>query len=335
MRKIYFLVIVCLLIYGCQPKSKKYNFIHITGYAQGGTYHITYENSPGLDLKDQFDSILNEIDYTLSIYNPKSIISRINRNENNVTINNLFKTVYNKSVEVNRNSEGAFDPTVGPLVNLWGFGIKTRTKVKKKQVDNLMPYIGLDKVKMSGNKVIKKFQQVCLDFNAIAQGFSVDVICRFLDSLKIKNYLVEVGDGEIRTKGMNPEGKPWKIGIDKPVDGALPGESIQAILTLSNKAVATSGDYRKFYIENGKKYAHHIDPHTGYPAKQNVLSASIIANDCITADAYGTAFMVLGLDKSILLLGEHPYLDAYLIYSDANGKLREYVTPGASKILNH
>ena len=331
-RKFILLLLLILAIAGCQ--TKKYGYVKIMGTAQGSSYHVTYENSPGKDIKEQIDSILNEIDFTLSIFNPKSIISRINTNEPNVKFNEMFRIVFEKSVEVNRNSDGAFDPTVGPLVSVWGFGPKKHQKVRKSQIDTLLQFVGMDKVTIAGNKVIKKYRQVCLDFNAIAQGFSVDVICKFLDSLEIKNYLVEVA-GELRTKGKNAKGEDWKVGIDKPVDESAPGEHIQTVLTLSNKAVATSGDYRKFFIQDGIKYAHHIDPKTGYPAKQNLLSASIIANDCITADAYGTACMVMGLEKSKLFLSAHPELDAYLIYSDNKGNICEYVTPGANKILKH
>jgi FAD:protein FMN transferase len=326
------LIIILSVIFSCQ--TKKFEYARIAGEAQGGTYHVTYENSPGLDLKDQIDSILNVIDYTLSIYNPKSIISRINANDDKVQINTLFKIIFQKAIEVNINSGGAFDVTVGPLVNVWGFGAKKHTSVRKSQIDTLLQYIGMDKVQISGNKIIKKYPQVCLDFNAIAQGFSVDIICKYFDSLRIRNYLVEVG-GEVRAKGKNAKGEDWRIGIDKPIDRSLPGEQIQAILTLSNKSVATSGDYRKFYIQDGIKYAHHIDPHTGYPEKQNLLSASVIAKDCITADAYGTACMVMGLAKSKLFFARHPELDAYLIYSDDKGNFCEYQTSGVAKILKH
>ncbi len=327
------LIIILFTIALSSCKTKHFEYFKIEGFAQGGTYHVTYENSPGLDLKGQIDSILNVIDFTLSIFNPKSIISRINANEPDVKINDYFKAVFYKSIEVNRNSGGAFDVTVGPLVNAWGFGPKKREIPSKRKIDTLLQYVGMNKVKIIGNKVIKKYPQISLDFNAIAQGFTVDVVCKFLDSLEIKNYLVEVG-GEVRTKGKNAKGEDWRVGIDKPVDGStVPGEQIQGILYLSNKAVATSGDYRKFFIQDGIKYAHHIDPHTGYPAKQNVLSASIIANDCFTADGYGTVCMVMGLEKSKIFLARHPELDAYLIYSNEKGQFCEYATPGARKIL--
>lgn len=321
----FFLLVLFFCVVSCNQQSKKYEYVKIAGYTQGTTYHVSYENSVNDYLKPEIDSILKVIDYTLSIYNPESIISRINDNDSTVEINDLFKKVYEKSIEVNNNSGGAFDITVGPLVNAWGFGPNKREKITKQQINSLMPFIGMDKIKVQGNKLIKKFPQVRIDFNAIAQGFTTDVICNYFDSKNIKNYMVEVG-GEVRTKGKNPKNESWHVGIDKPVENMMPGEVVNAIISISNKAIATSGDYRKFFVEDGKKYSHHIDPKTGYPAKQNLLSASIIANDCITADAYGTAFMVMGLEKSKEFLKNHPELNAYLIYSDNAGKLQEYMT---------
>lgn len=326
--------LVVLTLAGC-CRNKKFDYLKITGYTQGSTYQITYENSIGNDLKAQIDSILKVIDFSLSVYNPESIISSINANDPSIETNDLFRTVFEKSLEVYKNSGGAFDITVAPLVNAWGFGPKGHKTADKKTITTLLQYVGMDKVKITGKKLMKKFPEVNIDMNAIAQGFSVDLVCKFLDSLNIQNYVVEIA-GEVRAKGKNQKGEIWKVGIDKPVEGnEVPGEHVQAILQLNNKAVATSGDYRKYYIENGIKYAHHIDPHTGYPARQNLLSASIIAHDCITADAYGTACMVMGLEKSKSFLTKHPELDAYLIYSNNKGQFCDYLTEGVKKIITH
>jgi thiamine biosynthesis lipoprotein len=324
---------ILLVIFSC--KERKFEYVKVQGYAQGTTYHITYENSAGHDFAFQIDSILKAFDLSLSEYIPNSIISRLNANDTSVEIDELFRTVFLKSQEVNKNSNGAFDITVGPLVEAWGFGPKGKITNSKSHIDSLLKYVGMDKVKIVGKKVIKKYPRVSIDVNAIAQGFSVDVVCKFFDSYGIKNYVVEIG-GELRAKGKNAHGEKWQIGIDKPVDGSnKTNEQIQAIISLSDKAIATSGDYRKFFVEDGKKYAHHIDPRTGYPAKQNLLSASIIADDCITADGYGTACMVSGLEKSIKLLSKHKELQAFLIYSNDSGKLCEYMTEGARKIIKH
>ena len=331
--KLKFLIIPIVLIITISCKEKKYEYLKIQGYAQGTTYHITYENAANRNFAVQIDSILKVFDLSLSEYIPQSIISRINANDTSVEIDDWFRTVFIKAQEVNKCSEGAFDITVGPLVNAWGFGPKGIKSNSKSHIDSLLKFIGMDKVKIVGKKVIKKYPQVCLDVNALAQGYSVDVVCNFFDSKGIKNYVVEIG-GELRARGKNANGKNWQIGIDKPVDGSnSTNEQLQDIISLSNKAIATSGDYRKFFVENGQKYAHHIDPHTGYPAKQNLLSASIIANDCITADAYGTACMVSGLEKSKKLLTKHQELQAILIYADQNGKLCQFMTEGAREIV--
>ncbi len=334
MKHSFFIVLLIQLVF-ISCKEKKYEYVKVQGYAQGSTYHITYENSANRNFAVQIDSILKAFDLSLSEYVPKSIISRINANDTSVEIDDLFRTVFLKSQEVNKNSDGAFDITVGPLVEAWGFGPKGKITNSKSHIDSLLKYVGMDKVKIVGGKVIKKYPQVSIDVNAIAQGFSVDVVCKFFDNNGIKNYIVEIG-GELRAKGKNARGEKWRVGIDKPIDGSnKTNEQIQAIISISDKAIATSGDYRKFFVKDGKKYAHHIDPHTGYPANQNLLSASIIADDCITADGYGTACMVSGLDKSIKLLSKHKELQAFLIYSNDSGKLCEYATEGARKMIKH
>ena len=333
MKKIllYFFSII-LIFSGC--KNKKFDYVKISGFAQGTTYHIAYENSFERNLSVQIDSILKAFDLSVSEYIPNSIISRVNNNDSTVEADDIFKTVFNKSYEAYKNSEGAFDATVGPLVEAWGFGPNAQRSSKKSHIDSLLRYIGMEKIHLKGNKVIKKYPEMKLDFNALAQGYSVDIVCHFFDSCKIRNYLVEIG-GEVRAQGKNQKGQYWRVGVDKPIDGNDAPVQIQTVLILKNKSVATSGDYRKFYIENGIKYSHHIDPHTGYPEHQNLLSASIIAKDCITADAYGTACMVMGLEKSKIFLANHPELNAYLIFSDNKGQFCEYMTEGTKEMIVH
>jgi FAD:protein FMN transferase len=316
-------------------KAKKFDYVQINGFTQGSTYRVTYENSVGKNLNTEIDSILKCIDNSLSEYNKQSIISRINANDSTVEADELFMSVFEKSVDVNKKSGGAFDITVGPLVEAWGFGPYAGKNARKSYIDSVLRDIGMDKVYIVGRKVHKANPRMHLDVNAIAQGFSVDLVCNFLGSKGIKNYLVEIG-GEVRATGKNPKGDLWKVGIDKPSDdNTIAGDQIQAIIRISDKAISTSGNYRKFYIENGVKYSHTIDPTTGYPAKNNLLSASIIADDCTTADAYATVCMVIGLKKSIKFLENNSGLDAYLIYSDSSGKYCEYKTPGAARIISH
>jgi thiamine biosynthesis lipoprotein len=265
---------------------------------------------------------------SLSIYEPNSIISRINKNDPAVEADDLFIRVFEKAKEVYEISDGAFDITVAPLVNAWGFGFAAGAGTDSASIDSLLQFVGMNKVRLENRKVIKDDPGIMLDVNAIAQGFSVDVVCKFLDSKKVMNYMVEIG-GELKCKGVNPKGTDWVIGIDRPVDGNFePGSDIQAIVTVKTKALATSGNYRKYYEKDGVKYAHHINPKTGYPEMSPLLSATVLADDCITADAFGTVFMVMGLEKSIEYLKKQNALEAYLIYSDDQGRFQVYATPG-------
>jgi FAD:protein FMN transferase len=327
------LLFLAFFAYGC--KDTKPVFANFTGFAQGSTYSIVYDNRKNLDpgeLRQKVEKILNDFDKSLSLYNDSSILSKINRNEDAVP-DSFFTEVFRKSAIVSEMTEGAFDITVGPLVKAWGFGPDAHKSFTEAKRDSLMKLVGMSKVSLINGRLIKSDPHVSLDFNAIAQGYSVDVICRFFDSLGIKNYLVEIG-GEVRAKGRKA-GNLWRIGIDKPVDNNItPGQTLQAIIKITDKALATSGNYRKFYIEDGVKYSHEIDPKTGYPVKNNLLSASIIADDCTTADGVATACMVFGTEKTIEFLGTHPELEAYLVYSDNSGdfktwtsaKLKSYLT---------
>ena len=222
-------------------------------------------------------------------------------------------------------TDGAFDITVGPLVRAWGFGPDAHKSFTEAKRDSLIKLVGMSKVSLINGRLIKTDPRVCLDVNAIAQGFSVDVICRFFDNLGINNYLVEIG-GELRAKGKKGVNF-WKIGIDKPTDNNMsPGETLQAIIKISDKALATSGNYRKFYVEDGIKYSHEIDPKTGYPAKNTLLSVTIIADECAIADGIATACMVMGKEKTIQFLGIHPEFEAYLVYSDDSGNFKTWTS---------
>ena len=324
---LFFLV----FLVACQ--SKKSDYLRISGFAQGTTYNITYENSNNEDYTFDIDSILKAFDKSLSIYDSTSIISRINDNDPTVEADDWFVTVFNKSVEVSAISEGAFDITIGPVVKAWGFGNAPIAKHDTAYIDSLLQFVGMDKVKLEGRKVIKKYQGVKIDVNAIAQGYSVDVVSNFFEHKQIKNYLVEIG-GEVRCKGTNAKNSVWRIGIDKPTDGNLtPGGELQAIIELNNKSLTTAGNYRKFFVENGVKYGHTIDPKTGFPAKNTLLSATVVCDDAMTADAYDTAFMVLGLEKSIELLKKLPGIEVYFIYSNAEGEFEIYFSEGLKKMI--
>jgi thiamine biosynthesis lipoprotein len=331
--KLLFLTSILLVFFSsCKEKPVYSNF---TGFAQGTTYRIVFENAGKFnpsDLQADVTKILHDFDMSLSLYEDSSVLSRINRNETTVP-DSFFSEVFIRSKEISQLTAGAFDVTVGPLVKAWGFGPDARKEFTESKRDSLLKLIGMEKVELRKGAIIKSDTRISLDFNAIAQGYSVDVLSHYFDELGIKSYLVEIG-GEVRVKG-DKGGAMWRIGIDKPIDNnMIPGDELQAIVLLKDRSLATSGNYRKFYVENGIKYSHTIDPKTGYPAKNQLLSATIIADECATADGIATACMVMGKDKSIEFMDLHPEFEAYLIYSDDTGnfktwtseKLKEYIS---------
>lgn len=319
-----FLILLSLLS-SCKEKTPV--FTGFTGFTQGTTYSIVYEYSRKKNpdkMKSKVENILHDFDMSLSLWNDSSIISRINRNEN-VAVDSYFTEVFRKAAIISEMTDGSFDITVGPLVKAWGFGADAHKNFSETKRDSLLKLVGMDKVSLRNGRLIKTDPRVYLDVNAIAPGFSVDVICHFFDDQGIKNYLVEIG-GEVRGKGTKA-GARWRIGIDKPEDNNMsPGETLQAIIKIGDKALATSGNYRKFYVQDGVKYSHHVDPKTGYTTMNNLLSISIIADECVLADGIATACMVMGKEKTIEFLGKHPELEAYLVYSDDEGNFKTWAS---------
>ena len=324
--KIFTLLLIPLFItFACN--EKKTEFAKFAGTAQGSTYSIVYEN-PGKikpeELKLSVEKILHNFDLSLSLYNDSSIISKVNRNED-IAVDTFFTEVFKKSREISVMTDGAFDITVGPLVRAWGFGPDARKNFNITKLDSLLKLVGYEKITLRENLLIKSEKGIQLDVNAIAQGYSVDVLTRYFKGLGLKNFLIEIG-GEVRATG-NKAGEFWKIGIDRPVNNNMsPGTNLQAIIKIKDKALATSGNYRKFYEENGVKYSHEIDPKTGYPARNRLLSVTIITDECATADGLATACMVMGLEKSIELIMKNPNLEAFLVYSDDKGNFRTWIT---------
>lgn len=297
---------------------------HDTGFIFGTVYNITYQSDK--NLKKEIEAELQKVDASLSPFNKSSIISKVNRNEK-VEVNSMFTEVFNLAQEISEETGGAFDITVAPLVNAWGFGFKNDTKPTPAAIDSLKQIIGYKKVRLDGKQIVKNDKRIMLDCSAIAKGYGSDAVARLLRSKGIENFMVEIG-GEIVTRGINEKRLPWKIGVTKPVDDSLnTNQEIQTILNVTNKAMATSGNYRNFYYKDGKKYAHTIDPITGYPVQHNILSATVLADNCATADAYATAFMVMGLEKAKAILDRHPELMVYFIYSDKNGKNAVWYSP--------
>jgi len=290
----------------------------------GTTYHIKYEAAEPLD--SVIFSELQKVDASLSVFNKESCISQINDGKLE-RANQMLYEVLSKAMQVSETTDGAFDVTVMPLVNAWGFGFKHGELPSQATVDSLRLLVGYKKITLTKDSLVKKAdQRVQLDCGAIAKGYGVDRVALLLRKHGVRNYMVEIG-GEVVTKGRNPNGNPWQIGISNPLASeAGSGEDLQTILSLENAALATSGNYRNFYIKDGKKYAHTIDPRTGCPVQHSLLSATVFAPDCATADAYATAFMVLGLDGAKQILKKQPQLRAYLIYADKDGKLQVYDT---------
>lgn len=323
MKAFLFTAISVLLLAGCAEEVQ--STINLSGSAQGTTYNITYVAGAYANYRVAIDSIFNIIDQSLSTYQPGSLISRINRNETN-EVDDHFIAVFNQSKVVAENTNGLFDPTVAPLVNAWGFGFKKKEMVTPALIDSLKKIIGYKLVWMEGNKLVKQYPGVMLDFNAIAPGYTVDVLASFLESRGIRHYLVELG-GEVRSKGKKLDGTAWTLGIEQPDEDQTAGARLNTRIQLGDHALATSGNYKNFYVEEGKKYSHIIDPITGYPAKNSLLSATVIAYDCITADAYATVFMVMGLEKAKQFLESHKELalSVFFIY-DQEGTTKTYLS---------
>ena len=326
-------LLLFLVLAGCTPDDQG-TWLKISGFTQGTTYNITYEDRDSLNYREPIEALLREFDQSLSTYIPNSLISRMNQGFSDIQADDYFRTCFRAAAEVYEATGGAFDITIAPVVNAWGFGFTERSRVDPELIDSLLQFVGMDKVSLRQNRLVREIDGIMLDMNAIAQGYAVDIVAEFLESEQIDHYLVEIG-GEVRTKGQNRFGLDWRIGIDKPIDGLqMPGVQMQAIVQISGKSLATSGNYRRFYEEDGIKYSHTIDPSTGYPVQHGLLSATVVAGDCMRADAYATAFMVMGYEKARDFLEKHSNLDAYLIYNDEEGEYRVWYTDGMGEFLS-
>lgn len=276
----------------------------------GTTYHVTYQCDS--DLTQSIKAELLKVDASLSPFNKESVITAVNENQD-VQLDDMFKEVFNLAMDISKDTDGAFDITVAPLVNAWGFGFKNGSQPSSHQVDSLLQLVGYEKVSMVDGKVTKRDPRIMLDCSAIAKGYGTDRVARLLRSRGIQNYMVEIG-GEVVTSGVNPDRVPWKIGVTKPTDDSLNiGHELQTVLNVTDKAMATSGNYRNYYFKGGKKFAHTVDPKTGYPVQHSILSATVLSKSCAVADAYATSFMVMGFDKARQVLERHPELMAYFI----------------------
>ncbi len=328
MNRLVFVFFVVLLA-GCTPKQKA---MHLRGTAQGTYFSILYYDRQQRNLKPEIDSLLDAFDQSVSLWVPQSILSRINNNDTSVVADKWFTENFNYSQQVARATQGAFDCTVEPLVDVWGFGFDNPSKVDSASIDSIMQFVNYKKVKLVNNKIIKDDPRLKIDFNAIAQGYSDDVVAEFLEKKGIHNFLIDIG-GEVKARGEKPDGTLWKVGIEKPAINKEDDRVLKAIIGLKNKSVATSGNYRKYYEKNGIRYSHTIDPKTGFPVKHSLLSVSVITDNTALADAYATSFMVMGFEKARDFVEHDSTLEAFFIYSDSTGQNKTYRTKGFEKLI--
>lgn len=317
-----FLIVASVLIIKNEPP-----YHTDRGFIFGTYYNICYKSKNNLQQK--IDSTLKSVDNSLSPFNKHSVITAINENRDTL-VDAQFTDVFNLAQIIAETTDGAFDITVAPLVNAWGFGFKQGITIDSITVDSLLQYVGYKSIRLTDNKVTKQNPQTMLDCSAIAKGYGCDRVARMLEYYGVKDYMVEIG-GEVVAKGKNDKSKQWSIGISRPTDdksGAI--NELQEILHISGKSVATSGNYRNYRYEDGRKLSHTIDPRIGYPVTHTLLSATVIANDCATADAYATAFMVMGIDKAVEICKKKE-IDAYFIYSTPEGTINTRETDGMKK----
>lgn len=300
------------------------------GQIFGTTYHITYAGTNDLD--EEIRAELQRVDDALSMFNKQSVLSKFNRNEKYDVSNARFNDVVRLSLQLSRETNGAFDITVAPLVNEWGFGFKHREKVMAAKIDSLRAFVGYDKLYYEGDRLKKRDPRVTIDCGAVAKGYGVDCVARLLSSKGCTNYMVEIG-GEVVVKGKNAKGKKWTIGINNPVDDSTKTvNEVQNILHVSDCGIATSGNYRNFYYVDGRKVSHTIDPKTGQPVQHSLLSATVITSSCAKSDALATSFMVMGMERAKAFLAKHKDVQAYFIFADGQGKYKVWMTEGMQKL---
>ena len=325
----------CILLFGyfgCTGENRKEGVqTAFDGFAQGTTYHIVVRSDREVDLKGDIDSLLGVIDRSMSLYDPQSLLSRLNRNETD-SVDRFIAFCLDEARGIAEETGGLYDVTIKPLTSAYGFA--GDSAVLRPNVDSLLELVGYRKISVENGRLVKADSRMQIDLNSIAQGATSDYIAAYIDSLGFTDYLVEVG-GEIFSRGTNAKGLPWVVGIDRPAEGNFtPGADLQVKIGLSGRGLATSGNYRKFYTDDdGRKIVHTVDPLTGEPVVSNLLSATVVARTATLADAYGTALMVMGLERSKAFLATLSDVEAYLVYSDDRGEFRTYATPGMEQLV--
>ena len=317
-----------MVLASCAKQPKK---MVLQGLAQGSYYAVTYFDEDGRNFQREIDSIFRAVDLSVNLWVDSSVISKINRNED-VTLDKIFIDNFNIAQEAAHLSDGYFDPTVSPIVAAWGFSYKTGDSITPQLVDSLKQLVDYKNIRIEDGKVVKANPNMKLDFNAIAQGYTSDMIALFLDGKGIKNYLVDTG-GEIMARGEKPGGSPWIVGIEKPAENWDSEQVVQVRIALRDKGLVTSGSTRKYVERDGKRYSHCIDPKTGYPVEHNVLSATVLAENSVWADALASICMVMGLEKSLPLIERLDGVEAYYIFVNDQNELETFATEGFEKLL--
>lgn len=331
MKKILVILVLCSLLASCNSQtaiSKK----QLTGEAQGTYYAITYFDVHDRDFQHEVDSLFMMFDHSASLWDKNSLIARINNNDTNVVPDEFFIKNFELAREISENTDGYFDFTIGPLVKLWGFGLEKRGDVSSEMVMEKLKLVDYRKVHLLNGRIVKDNPEILFDFNAIAQGFSVDFLAQFFLSKGIDQFIIDVG-GEIYASRTKLGGTPWMVGVEQPSREMDDGRSIQQVVRLTNMGLATSGSYRNYYEENGKRFSHVIDVKTGYPVTHNLLSVTVLAESASIADGYCTAFLAMGVDKSLELLKKLPKIEAYFISASDSSGFETYATEGFKKIM--
>ena len=327
MKRVVFVLCVAIIA-SCSRQPQK---IVLQGLAQGSYYAVTYFDEQGRNFQHEIDSIFHAVDMSVNLWVDSSIISKVNRNEE-VTLDSIFINNFNIAQEAAQLSDGYFDPTISPIVAAWGFSYKTGDSITPQLIDSLKQLVDYRKVKIENGAVVKENPAMTLDFNAIAQGYTSDMIASFLDSRGIKNYLVDTG-GEIMARGEKPDGKPWIVGIEKPAENWDSEQVVQTRIALRDKGLVTSGSTRKYVERNGKRYSHCIDPKTGYPVEHQLLSVTVLADNSVWADALASICMVMGKEKSLPLIENLDEVEAYYIYVNERNELETFATNGFQNLI--
>lgn len=329
-RLLWLIPLIIGTIFILYKENRQIPFQQNRGFVFGTVYTIIYQHPE--DLKIEIEKEFKRFDASLSPFNPSSVITRVNQNEQ-FEVDTLFRNVFEKSIQISEITDGAFDITIAPLANAWGFGFKKGEWPDTQTIDRLKELVNYKNIALQEGKVTKKNPEILISCSAVAKGYATDVIAELLAKKGIENYMVDIG-GELVLKGHNPRKEAWRIGINKPIEDSLSrNQELQITLQLTDVGIATSGNYHNYYYKDGKKYAHTIDPHTGYPVEHNLLSATVLAENCMTADALATAFMVMGLEKAEAFIRSHPSIAVCFIYSDENGEFKTYLTDSMKKYV--